>query len=140
MGFLLTLLYFYIQRKAELKTTPRKTVVLGASPNPSRYSYKAVKSLLLHGHEPIALGFRPGVIFDTFIQRGMPEFEEVHTVAMYIGIERQQEYREYIISLEPQRVIFNPGTVNDPFMEELEDHGVEVVEGCTLVMLDNGEF
>lgn len=114
--------------------------MLGASPNPARYSFKAVKSLLLHGHEAIAIGFRPGVIFDIFIQRGMPEIEQVHTIAMYIGIERQKEYRDYILSLQPKRIIFNPGTVNEAFMQELEDRDIEVVEDCTLVMLDNNEF
>ena len=119
---------------------PKKTVVLGASPNPARHSFKAMKSLLRYGHEAIAVGFRPGVIFDKFIQRGMPEIEGVHTIALYIGPERQKEYHDYIISLRPQRVIFNPGTVNEPFMEELKGKGIEVVEGCTLVMLDDGKF
>ena len=119
---------------------PKKTVVLGASPNPARYSFKAVKSLLRYGHEAIAVGFRPGVIYDKFIQRGMPEIEGVHTIALYIGPERQEEYNDYIISLQPKRVIFNPGTVNEPFMKVLEEKGIEVVEGCTLVMLDDGKF
>ncbi|MEX0981022.1 MAG: CoA-binding protein [Bacteroidales bacterium] len=119
---------------------PKKTVVLGASPNPARYSFKAMKSLLRYGHEAIAVGFRPGVIFDKFIQRGMPEIEGVHTIALYIGQERQKEYHDYIISLQPHRVIFNPGTVNEPFIEELKEKGIEVIEGCTLVMLDDGDF
>ncbi|HKK64180.1 MAG TPA: CoA-binding protein [Bacteroidales bacterium] len=118
----------------------KKTVVLGASPNPARYSFKAVKSLLRCGHEAIAVGFRPGVIYDTFIQRGKPEIEDVHTIAMYIGEQRQDEFRDYIFSLKPKRVIFNPGTINTGFMKDLEDQDVEVVEGCTLVMLDSGEF
>lgn len=118
----------------------KKTVVLGASPNPARYSFKAVKSLLLHGYDAIAVGFRPGVIYEKFIQRGEPAIESVHTIALYIGPERQEEFHDYILSLHPKRVIFNPGTVNEPFMEELRDNGIEVVEGCTLVMLDSGEF
>jgi hypothetical protein len=99
-----------------------------------------VKSLLRHGHTTVAVGFRPGVIYDNFIQRGMPEIRDVDTIALYIGIERQEEYHDYILSLHPSRVIFNPGTTNKPFMKELEDLNIEVVEGCTLVMLDSGEF
>jgi len=118
----------------------KKTIVLGASPNPARYSFKAVKSLLRYGHKTIAVGFRPGVIYDNFIQRGTPEIDNVHTIALYIGMERQQEYHDYIISLKPIRIIFNPGTINEPFMEELEGLGIEVIEGCTLVMLDSGDF
>lgn len=121
-------------------TENKKTIVLGASPNPARYSFKAVKSLLRNGHDAIPVGFRPGVIYDKFIQRGMPEIEDVHTIAMYIGEKRQEEFKDYIYSLKPKRVIFNPGTVNKEFMNELEEHGVEVVEGCTLVMLDSDEF
>jgi uncharacterized protein len=119
---------------------PKKTVVLGASPNPARHSFKAMKSLLHCGHEAVAVGFRPGVIFDKFIQRGMPEIENVHTIALYIGQERQKEYHDYIISLQPQRVIFNPGTVNEAFMQELKENGIEAVDGCALVMLDDGKF
>jgi uncharacterized protein len=118
----------------------KKTVVLGASPNPARYSFKAVRSLLRFGHDVVAVGFRPGVICEKFIQRGTPEIEGVHTIALYIGPERQQEYFAYIISLRPERVIFNPGTVNEPFMQVLKEKGIEVVEGCTLVMLDDGQF
>jgi len=118
----------------------KKTIVLGASPNPARYSFKAVKSLLRFGHEVIPLGFRPGVIYDKFIQRGMPDIPDVHTVTLYIGLERQEEYHDYIISLHPKRIIFNPGTTNEPFMDELKSSGIEVVEDCTLVMLDSGIF
>lgn len=114
--------------------------MLGASPNPGRYSFKAVKSLAMNGFEVIAVGFRPGVIYDKFIQRGMPEIEDVHTVTLYIGEERQGEFHDYIISLKPKRVIFNPGTVNASLMEELRGLGIEVVEGCTLVMLDSKLF
>lgn len=123
-----------------METIKKKTVVLGASPNPARYSFKAVKSLARFGHEVIAVGFRPGVIYDHFIQRGTPEIKDVHTLALYIGIERQEEYHDYIISLNPKRVIFNPGTINEVLMKELEEMNIEVVDGCTLVMLDSGEF
>ncbi len=127
----------------------KKTVVLGASPNPARYSFKAVKSLVRHGHEVIPVGFRPGVIpialkpvgvIEKFIQRGMPEITGVHTVSLYIGLERQQEYIEYIISLKPKRVIFNPGTINEEFMERLEGLGIETIEGCQLVMLSSDQY
>lgn len=127
----------------------KKTVVLGASPNPARYSFKAVKSLVRHGHEVVALGFRPGVIpiamrpagvIEIFIKRGMPEIEDVHTVSLYIGPERQKEYAEYIISLKPQRAIFNPGTINEELMERLNTLGIETVDGCQLVMLSSDQY
>ncbi len=127
----------------------KKTVVLGASPNPARYSFKAVKSLVRHGHEVVPVGFRPGVIpvavkpagvIEKFIQRGMPKIEDVHTVSLYIGPQRQEEFKDYIISLKPQRVIFNPGTLNEKFMTQLEELGIETIEGCQLVMLSSDQF
>jgi predicted CoA-binding protein len=117
-----------------------KTVVIGASPNPVRFSYKAVKSLLRHEMEVIPVGFRSGDIEDVEIITGMPEIEDVHTVSLYIGSSRQDDYRDYILSLNPKRVIFNPGTVNPSFMSQLQKVGIEPVSGCMLVMLKEGEF
>ena len=86
-------------------------MVLGASPNPVRFSYKAVKSLMRHEQEVVAVGFREGLIEDQPILVGKPHIEGVHTVSIYIGSSRQTDYYEYVFSLKPQRVIFNPGTV-----------------------------
>lgn len=118
----------------------KKTVVLGASPNPARFSYKAVKSLVLHGYDAVPVGFRPGVAHDRLIKQGTPEIDDVHTITLYIGPERQKEFYDYILSLNPLRVIFNPGTINPELMNELNKRGIEIVDGCTLVMLDNDEF
>lgn len=117
-----------------------KTVVLGASPNPVRFSYKAVKSLLRHEIEVIPVGFRAGDIEDIEIFTGYPEIEDVHTVSLYIGSSRQDEYEDYIFSLNPKRVIFNPGTVNPGLMGKLKKEGIEPVSECMLVMLKEGEF
>ncbi len=116
------------------------TVVLGASPNPVRFSHKAVKSLLRHDKEVVAVGFRDGLIADEQILVGMPPIDNVHTVSIYIGSSRQQDYYDYIFSLKPKRVIFNPGTVNPEFMARLKNNGIEPVNACMLVMLNEGEF
>jgi len=127
----------------------KKTVVLGASPNPARYSFKAVKSLVRHGHDVVPVGFRPGVIsvsvkprgmVDKFIQRGTPDIKDVHTVSLYIGPQRLDEFKDYIISLKPERVIFNPGTLNEEFMQQLESMDIEVIDGCQLVMLSSDQY
>lgn len=117
-----------------------KTLVLGASPNPVRFSCKAVKSLLKHDHEVVAVGFRKEMIYDVEILTGMPMIENVHTVSIYIGSSRQTEYYDYILSLKPKRVIFNPGTVNPEFMAKLNNNGIEPVNGCMLVMLTEGDY
>jgi uncharacterized protein len=118
----------------------KKTLVLGASPNPVRFSYKAVKSLLRHDEDVVAVGFREGLIEEQPILTGMPPIENVHTVSIYIGSSRQTEYYDYIISLKPERVIFNPGTVNPEFMGRLKREGIEPVAECMLVLLNEGEY
>jgi predicted CoA-binding protein len=120
--------------------TSGKTVVLGASPNPVRFSHKAVKSLLRHEREVVAVGIRSGTIAELEILVGKPPIENVDTVSMYIGSSGQPEYYDYIISLKPRRVIFNPGTINPEFMGRLQREGIEPVNGCMLVMLHDGEF
>ena len=115
-------------------------MVLGASPNPVRFSYKAVKSLLRHDQEVVAVGFREGFIVDEEILVGTPHIEEVHTVSIYIGSSRQSDYYDYIISLKPKRVIFNPGTVNPEFMARLQKEGIEPVAECMLVLLHEEDY
>jgi predicted CoA-binding protein len=115
-------------------------LVLGASPNPVRFSHKAVKSLLRNEQEVVAVGFKKGLIVEEEILVGMPQIENVHTVSIYIGSSRQTEYYDYIISLKPKRVIFNPGTVNPHFMARLKREGIEPIAECMLVMLNDGEY
>ena len=115
-------------------------MVLGASPNPVRFSHKAVKSLLRHDQEVVAVGFREGLIVEEEILTGKPHIEDVHTVSIYIGSSRQTDYYDYILSLKPKRVIFNPGTVNPEFMGRLKREGIEPVSECMLVMLHDGEY
>lgn len=121
-----------------LKT--QKTVILGASPNPVRFSYKAVKSLIRHNKDVVAVGFRKGEIENLEIQVGTPFIEDVHTISIYIGSSRQEDYYDYIISLKPKRVIFNPGTINPSFMAILQKENIEPVNACMLVMLNEGNF
>jgi uncharacterized protein len=118
----------------------KKTLILGASPNPVRFSYKAVKSLVRHEQEVVAVGFREGLIEEVEILAGTPPIEGVHTVSIYIGSSRQADYYDYIISLKPERVIFNPGTVNPEFMGRLQREGIEPVSDCMLVLLNEGNY
>lgn len=118
----------------------KKTLVIGASTNPARYSYMAVHLLREYGHDVVALAKRPGRLGDVEIQTSFPENERIHTVALYIGPSKQQEYTELVTRLSPKRVIFNPGTENTEFYEKLQSAGIEIVEGCTLVMLRTDQF
>ena len=118
----------------------RITLILGASPNPVRFSHKAVKSLLRHDKKVVAVGYKKGEIVDEEILVGQPHIENIHTVSIYMGSSRQSDYYDYIISLKPKRVIFNPGTVNPEFMGRLKNEGIEPVSECMLVMLSDDEF
>ena len=117
-----------------------KVIVLGASPNPDRFSYKAVQRLSRAGHEVIAVGKKPGIIEDLAIITSQPAIQGVHTVTMYLAPYHQGEIFDYVVSLRPKRVIFNPGTESPEFDEFLESYKIEVVHDCTLVMLAYGRF
>jgi len=118
----------------------RITLVLGASPNPVRFSHKAVKSLLRHDKKVVAVGFKKGMIAEEEILVGQPHIDNVHTVSIYIGSSRQTDYYDYILSLNPKRVVFNPGTVNPEFMGRLQKEGIEPISECMLVMLSEEEY
>ncbi len=118
----------------------KKTIVIGASPNPERYSYLAVVALQKKGHEVIPIGIRTGKIEDTQIINDTPDISDVNTVTLYLNPNDQKFFYKYILKLHPQRVIFNPGTHNQEFINLLGLNGIEVVEGCTLVMLSSGTY
>jgi len=117
-----------------------KTLIIGASNNPERYSYLAAEKLLAYGHEIELIGKRPDVVFGKTINTEKKEFEDIDTVTMYISDKFQPEYYEYIVSLNPRRVIFNPGTENPEFEEILIHNDIHVEEACTLVLLGSGQY
>ena len=117
-----------------------KTLVLGASPNHSRYSYKCVKSLRKNNHEVVAVGLRKGTIVDVKIQTGKPEIDDVHTIILYIGAKGQIDYYDYMLGLKPQRIIFNPGTYNRDFQEMAKENDIDTVVDCSLLMLTSGTY
>lgn len=117
-----------------------KTLVIGASTKPGRYSYKAIKALRHHKINVVAVGLREGIIDDVIITHGLPDEKHIDTVTMYIGAENQRPYFDFLISLKPRRVIFNPGAENQELSELLSRNGIEVIEDCTLVMLATGLY
>ena len=118
----------------------RKTLVLGASTNPERYSYMAVRKLKFAGIPVVAAGLREGEIFGVRIEKPFARFEDIHTVTVYMGPKNLEAYHDYILSLHPRRVIFNPGTESFDFAARLEAQGIEVVYGCTLIMISSGQY
>ena len=118
----------------------KKTVVLGASENPSRYSNMAVKKLAAHNHAVVAVGRRAGSISGVEITKEKPDETDVDTVTLYLNPENQKPYYNYILSLHPNRIIFNPGTENKELYDLAKANGIAVVEACTLVLLATDQY
>ena len=118
----------------------KKTVVIGASDNPARYAYLATQSLHRHQHEVIPVGLREGEISGIKILKGQPAIDNVDTVTLYVGPQHQPFWQDYILSLKPKRVIFNPGTENPGFEARLQKENIEPVEACTLFLLSIGTY
>jgi len=118
----------------------KKTLVIGASTNPTQYSHLAVRKLLTAGHQVEAIGREGFNIENISIGTTMSPFEGVDTVTIYLNADRQKSYEEYILSLHPKRIIFNPGAENPSFFKEATHKGIDTLEACTLVMLSAGTY
>jgi hypothetical protein len=121
-----------------LKNKP--TVVIGASPNADRYSYKATISLQQHQQPVFPIGIRNGQINGLDIITDKPNLENIDTVTLYVGPDNQAAWIDYIFSLKPKRIIFNPGTENPEFEALAESKGIEALEACTLVLLSINQY
>ncbi len=118
----------------------KKTLVIGASENPARYSFVAIKSLRKHGHPVVGIGNRAGKVADVAFSKERPKEGGINTVTLYLSAKHQEEYYDYIISLRPKRIIFNPGAENEILTKMAKDKGIQVMDACTLVLLSTGSY
>ena len=118
----------------------KKTLVLGASDNPSRYSYLAVNRLRSHGHPVVAIGKKNAMVADVPIEKEKKDWENVDTVTLYLNPAHQEQYYDYILSLKPKRIIFNPGAENDELAGLAAKNGITPMEACTLVLLSTNQY
>ena len=118
----------------------KKVVVFGASPTPWRYAYKCVRMLDDHGYEVIPIGKRQGAIHGIKIHTDQMKIEDVDTITLYLNAQHSSEIQEYIFSLNPKRIIFNPGAENPKLADAAIQQGIEIINACTLVMLSTGTF
>jgi predicted CoA-binding protein len=118
----------------------KKTVVLGASENPARYSYLAVQKLERYGHPVVAIGKKAGKVGSIPVTTERTEEKDVDTVTLYLNPGLQRQYYDYILSLHPKRIIFNPGTENDELQQLAKENGIQPLEACTLVLLGTGQY
>jgi len=120
----------------------KKTMIVGATPDPSRYAYFAADLLTRYGHEIVPVGIKKGEVQGKPILdiRAKPDIEQVDTITLYVRPEHQEDYYDYLLSLKPNRIIFNPGTENPELERLAEEKGIEAFEACTLVMLRTGQY
>ena len=118
----------------------KKTLVLGASLNPARYSHMAINRLVHYNHPVVAIGLREGEVAGIKITKEKEQFEAIDSITLYLNPQRQKDYYSYIISLNPNRVIFNPGTENPELYQLLSENNIESEVACTLVLLSTNQY
>lgn len=123
-----------------MPVSSKKTIVFGASDNPERYSNLAIKRLRSLGHPVIAIGKRRVMVEDVPVQNETSPVPDVDTVSLYLNPNNQKSYYDYILSLHPRRIIFNPGAENAEFQKLAQDQGIQTQEACTLVLLSTGQY
>lgn len=123
----------------------KKTLILGATPNPTRYAYLAAERLTNRKHEIVPVGIKQGEVFGRNIEvqtetNDLTIHTDIDTITMYVGLRNQPEWYNYILETNPKRIIFNPGTENPELMQMAREAGIEVEVACTLVMLNSGQY
>jgi hypothetical protein len=118
----------------------KKTLVIGASTNPSRYSFRAIQQLIVHGHPVMAIGNKEGEVNGVKFTSENVLFEGIDTVTLYLNKKNQKIFYGYILELRPKRVLFNPGTENEELQNLLTKNNIAFEEACTLVLLGTGQY
>jgi len=117
-----------------------KTLVIGASTKPERYSYQAIERLKANGYPALAMGLKAGEIHGEIIHTTKEDWPDIDTVSLYVGPAHQANYIDYVVGLNPRRVIFNPGTENPDFENRLKAEGIFAERACTLVLLSTNQY
>lgn len=118
----------------------KRTLVLGASVNPDRYSFMAINNLRMKGHDVVAIGKRSGRVNDVDIETGTKPVDDLDTVTLYLNPDNQKPYYDYILAQKPKRIIFNPGAENPELATKAKENGIHTMNACTLVMLSTGQY
>ena len=121
-------------------SSQKKTLVLGASDNPSRYSYLAIRKLRSKQHPVEAIGRADTQVEDVRITREKSAMADIDTVTIYLSPAHQREYYDYILSLHPKRIIFNPGAENPELADLAKKNNIQPMEACTLVLLSTDQY
>lgn len=118
------------------------TLIVGATTNPARYAYTAASMFFENGLSFLPIGIKPGLVFGREILdlKSKPDLPNIHTISLYIGPDNQLEWMDYLISLKPKRIIFNPGTENLLLAKRAKEQGIQTLEACNLVLLASNQF
>jgi len=124
------------------RTIPTKTtLILGASTNPERYAFKAANLLRQHGHEVVLVGIKKGNVVGMEIQQDKNSIpKNIDTITLYLGPQHQEAWFDYILKVNPKRIIFNPGTENEALELLAQEHNIAIEQACTLVLLHTGQY
>ena len=118
----------------------KKTLILGATPDASRYAYLAANRLTGHGHTIVNVGQKTGEVAGVPIEKPETIHDDIDTITLYVGTRNQEPLYDYILGTNPKRIIFNPGTENRELQKMANERGIETTYACTLVMLSIGEY
>ncbi|MBU0697497.1 MAG: CoA-binding protein [Bacteroidetes bacterium] len=118
----------------------KKTLILGATTNTSRYAYLAAQRLTAHGHPIINAGIKVGEVAGQPIEKPEIIHSDIDTVTLYLGANHQKDYYDYVLNTKPKRIIFNPGAENPELEELAKEQGIETMEACTLVLLSTNQY
>jgi predicted CoA-binding protein len=118
----------------------KKTLVFGASLKPERYANIATHKLVNYGHDVVAFGPKKGEVAGVSIDTELMSYTDIDTVTLYLNDKNQKPYYDYLIKLNPKRIIFNPGTENSEFYNLLKQNDIEAEEACTLVLLSTNQY
>ncbi|RKD16652.1 CoA-binding protein [Pelobium manganitolerans] len=118
----------------------KKTLIIGATPNPSRYAYKAAHKLVQHGHAIINVGVKKGEVANHPIEKPVRVHDDIDTITLYVNPTNQKDLYQYILDTKPKRIIFNPGTENHELEELAKKQNIETLEACTLVLLATDQY
>ena len=118
----------------------KKTLILGASTNPSRYAHMAACRLAVHGHPIVNVGMKKGEVAEQPIEKPEIIHHDIDTITMYVGPQNQKDLYDYVIKTKPKRIIFNPGSENEELENLANENGIETIEACTLVLLSTNQY
>jgi predicted CoA-binding protein len=118
----------------------KKTLILGASTNPSRYANMAASRLAIHGHPIVNVGMKKGEVANQPIEKPEIIHRDIDTITMYVGPQNQKDLYDYVIKTKPKRIIFNPGSENEELEKLAKENGIQTIEACTLVLLSTNQY